>query len=66
MDKALVYHAGSPNPNTTKDFSAPILLGTPAMCSLSNIAFSYVLQRKYLSWGGKKRGIMVKSLHCHL
>ena len=37
MDKALPCHAdgrGS-NPDTIKDFSAPILLEIPAMCTLS-------------------------------
>ena len=38
------------------------------MHSLSNNARHHVLQHEYLSWGwgGKKRGIMVKSLHRHL
>ena len=37
MDKALTYHAGSQalNLDTTKDFRAPILLGTPATRTLS-------------------------------
>ena len=37
MDKALPCHAGGRGSNLdmTKDFSAPILLGPPAMCSLS-------------------------------
>ena len=37
MDKALACQAGGrgSNPDTTKEFSAPILSGTPAMCTLS-------------------------------
>ena len=37
MDKALACHAGGQelNPDTTKDFSVPILLGNPTMCTLS-------------------------------
>ena len=37
MDKALACHTGvwGLNPDTTKVDSAPILLGTPAMCTLS-------------------------------
>ena len=34
MDEALACHAGL-NPDMTKDFSAPILLGNPAMCTLT-------------------------------
>ena len=37
MDKALACQAGGlgSNPDTTKEFSAPILLGTPITCTLS-------------------------------
>ena len=41
------------SPDTIKGFSAPILLCTPAVCtlSLSHIASCYVRQCEYLSWG---------------
>ena len=37
MDDALAWHKGGQglNPDTTKAYSAPILLGTPAMCTPS-------------------------------
>ena len=38
MDKALGWHTGfrGSNPHTTRVYSAPILSGTPAMCTLSH------------------------------
>ena len=56
MDIALACHAGGRglNPDTTKDFSAPIFLGTPAMCTLSHFAFCYILQCEKLSPGKQK------------
>ena len=55
MAIALAYHQGSQGSNldTMKDFSAPILSGTPNMCtlSLSHNACHHVLQHEYLSWG---------------
>ena len=70
MEKALAWHTGSQGSNldTTKVYSAPILSGSPAMCSLSlsHNACRHVLHREYLSEGGKKRGVMVKSLQRYL
>ena len=39
LEKALTWHADGwgLNPNTTKVYIAPILLSTPAMCTLSHI-----------------------------
>ena len=52
MDKALTRHPvgwGS-NPDMTKDFNAPILLGTsPIELSLTHNASRQVLQSEYLS-----------------
>ena len=64
MDKAFTCHTGSWGsiPDTTKVYCAPILSGTPTMCTLSHNACRNVLQREYLARGGKKRGIMVKPL----
>ena len=55
IDKALGWRTGSRglNSNKTKVYSAPILLGTPARVN-------------NFHGGGKKRGIMVKSLLSHL
>ena len=67
-DKALPWHTGGrdSNPDTTKAYSAPILSGTHANCTLSHNACCHVLQRDYLRRGGKQRGIMVKSSQRHL
>ena len=55
MDKALAWHTGGWgfNLDTTNIYSAPILSGTPAMCtlSLSHNACRRVVQREYLSQG---------------
>ena len=55
MDKALACHTGGlgSNPDTTKDFSAPILSCTPP-CALS-LSCHYVIQNEYLSQGKVKR-----------
>ena len=53
MDNALACHTGGPgsNPVTTKVYSAPILSGIPAMCTLSHNACPHLLLREYLSQG---------------
>ena len=55
IDKALACHTGSrgSNPEMTKVYSAPILFGTPAMCtlSISHNACHHMLQHEYLSRG---------------
>ena len=55
-DKALACHAGSwgSNPDTTKVYSAPILSGTHAMCTLSHNACCHALHCQYLSHGRQK------------
>ena len=69
MDKALACHTGGRgmNRDTTKDFSAPILSGTPAMCTLSlSLSLSLTMpvimcySMNTCHWGSKKRGIMAK------
>ena len=74
MDTALACHAGL-NPDMTKDFGTPIqnphgsldiYIHTLSLSlSLSHThthnACCYALQHEYLSQGGKKIGIMVKS-----
>ena len=63
MDKALACHAGSQalNQDMTKDFSAPILSGTPAMCTLSpTMPVVTCSSVNTCHGGGKKNGIMVK------
>ena len=63
MGKVLACHAGGrgSNPDTTKDFSAPILLDTPTMSTLS-LAMTVVKCYSMNVTGGKKRGIIVKIL----
>ena len=57
MDKALACHAGGQGSNLdiTKDFSAPILLGTHAICTLSH-TIPVVTCSSINTWhGGVKR-----------
>ena len=63
MGEAMAWHTGGRGSSldTTKVYSAPILSGTLAMCTLSHNACRHVLQHEYLSQWRLKRGIMVKS-----
>ena len=65
MAKALAWHTGGPssNPDMTKVYGAPILLGAPAMCTLS-LTLPVVLCSNVNTChgGGKKRVIMGKIL----
>ena len=69
MDKALACHTGGwgSNLDMTKVYSAPILLGPPAMGTLSHNACRHELQHEYLLQGGKKRGNIESWLNsCHV
>ena len=56
MDNALTCHTGHRGWNTdmTKDFSAPILSGTPAICTLSDNVCRHLLYLEYSPCGRYK------------
>ena len=61
MDKALTWHTGiqGSNPDTSKVYRAPILLGTPAMCTLSlTMPVITCSSMNTCHRGGKKTGMM--------
>ena len=63
--KALACHTvgQDSNPDTTKVYSAPILSGTPAMCTLSlTMPVVTCSSVNTCHGGGRKRGILVKIL----